>query len=141
MREVQGTPTERPMHSSSTHRCKRSAATSAACGGFIESNLFACTAKSETIFATANFPRSWNDTKVADASGLHNLLPGNKVPTGYAILADSTFPWSAPVLKGKIVRASVANEVSCQGDVPNSAWLAAVNVMLEQAMRSESQSV
>lgn len=58
------------------------------------------------MHAGINFPGSWNDSKVAAASGLYYPKPADHMKTsGFAVLTDSVFPKCASVLSGKIVRA------------------------------------
>ena len=101
-------------------------------------NLFVWNFYGELIHAAINFPGSWHDTKLASVSGLyHPKLDDEMTPPGMAILADSAFVNNARVTNGKIIRPRKTNEVH---DIPSSAFLAAVDTMLQHAIPSERQS-
>lgn len=63
-----------------------------------------------------------------------------KTSAGFSVLADSAFPRNGIWLQGKVVRARKSNERGQSSDIPYSAWLAAVDILIEQAKPSESQS-
>ncbi len=96
----------------------------------------------EIIFAALNFPGSWHDSKLGAASGLYRPMLTKHTPPGLALLGDSAFPRSVPELRGKLVRARKANEgwMRDSSDVPRTAWMAAIDTLLERAMPSERQS-
>ena len=101
-------------------------------------NLFVWKFFGEIIHAAINFPGSWHDNKLAGASGLYfTKLSDEMTPPGYAVLGDSAFVSDTRRTNGKIVRARKTNETS---DIPYSATLAAVDVLLQRAMPSERQS-
>ena len=92
----------------------------------------------EIIHAAANYPRSWHDTKLASVSGLYfPKLSDEMTPPGMAILGDSAFVNTTKAMNSKIVRGRKTNEVH---DVPISAALAAVDILVQRAMPSERQS-
>jgi len=104
-------------------------------------NLFVFNFYGEIIHAGINFPGSWHDSKVAATSKLYYPKLGDaKTPKGYCLLGDSAFPRVSGELQGKIIRARKSNEYSGQNGVPQNAFLAATEVMLERAMPSERQS-
>eukprot|EP00171_Calliarthron_tuberculosum_P023637 IDg23637t1 len=102
-------------------------------------NLFVWNFHGEIVYAALNFPGSWHDSKLAVESGLYVPHLTEHTPPGYAILGDSAFPRSSAALQGKLVRARKVNEHN-GADVPHSAYLAAVDALLERSMPSERQS-
>lgn len=101
-------------------------------------NLFVFNFFGELIHAAINYPGSWHDTKLATVSGLYfPKLSDERTPPGMAILGDSAFVNNVRITNGKIVRGRKANETS---DIPNSACLAAVDLILQRVMPSERQS-
>ena len=62
----------------------------------------------------------------------------DKLPPGYDILADSAFFWTGKELVGKIVRARKDDEMGAGGDVPESAFLLAIDWVLQRVMPSEA---
>ena len=104
-------------------------------------NLLVWNFKGEVIHAGINYPGSWHDSKVAAFSNLYStLMNSSKLPPGYAILADSAFPRTGNDLVGKIVRARKDDEMGTGGDVPESAYLSAIDYVLQNVMPSERQS-
>ena len=101
-------------------------------------NLFVFNFFGELIHAAINYPGSWHDTKLAMVSGLYfPKLSDEMTPPGMAILGDSAFVNNTSVTNGKIVRGRKANETS---DIPVSAELGAVDIILQRIMPSERQS-
>jgi len=104
-------------------------------------NLFVWNFRGEIIHAAINFPGSWHDSKVAHASGLyHPKLSDAVTPRGFAILGDSAFPSRTSILQGKIVRSRKVNEIPRAGTVTETAYRAAIDLLLDRAMPSERQS-
>ena len=101
-------------------------------------NLFVWNFFGEIIHAAVNYPGSWHDTKLAGASGLYDpkLLDEN-TPPGFAILGDSAFVNNTSTTNGKVLRGRKTNEVN---DIPESAALAAVDLIMQRIMPSERQS-
>lgn len=92
----------------------------------------------EVIHAAVNYPGSWHDSKLASVSGLiFPKLGDDMTPPGFAILGDSAFVCDLRVAHGKVVRARKANEVR---DIPTSAALAAVDIIMQRVLPSERQS-
>ena len=92
----------------------------------------------ELIHAAVNFPGSWHDNRLASASGLYwPMLFDEMTPPGYAILGDSAFVNDTRITNGKIIRSRKANEAQ---DIPESAELCAVDLLLQRIMPSETQS-
>ena len=92
----------------------------------------------ELIHAAINFPGSWHDNRLASASGLYwPMLSDDMTPPGYAILGDSAFIKDTRVTNGKIIRSRKANETQ---DIPESAELCAVDMILQRIMPGERQS-
>ena len=58
-------------------------------------------------------------------------------PPGVAILGDSAFVNTTKATNGKVLRNRKSNEMN---DIPKSAELAVVDVLLQRAMKSERQS-
>ena len=105
------------------------------------SNLFVWNFFGEIVHAGVNFPGSWHDSRVAAASGLYFTRLSDRItPPGFCILGDSAFPRSTDVNNGKILRARKVNEMGSASGVPESAFLAAVDLLLDRAMPSERQS-
>ena len=101
-------------------------------------NLFVFNFFGELIHAAVNYPGSWHDTKLAAVSGLYfPKLSDEMTPPGMAILGDSAFVNNTRITNGKIVRGRKSNETA---DIPESAALAAVDIILERIMPSERQS-
>lgn len=65
---------------------------------------------------------------------LYCLLPG------YAVLSDVAFPRTRKDLAGKIVRARKDDEMGTTRDVPESAYLAAIELVQQNVMPIERQS-
>ena len=84
-----------------------------------------------------NFPGSWHDSKLAASSGLYLTVLTEYTPAGFAVLAGSAFPRTIDALKSKIVRARKLNELGASNGVPESAYLQAVDKLIERAMPSE----
>ena len=98
-------------------------------------NLFVWNFYGELIHAAVNFPGSWHDTKLAGASGLYYpKLSDEMTPPGYAILGDSAFVNNTNVTNGKVLPGRKTNET---WDIPESATLAAVDIILQGVMPSE----
>ena len=92
----------------------------------------------ELIHAAVNFPGSWHDNRLASASGLYwPKLSDEMTPPGYAILEDSAFVNDTRITNGKIIRSRKANEAQ---DIPESAELCAVDLLVQPLMSSERQS-
>lgn len=92
----------------------------------------------EIVHATINYPGSWHDTKLASMSGLLYPKFGDEMTTPeFAILGDSAFLVDTCVSGGKIVRRRKTNETD---SIPESAQLAAVNLILQRLFPSERQS-
>ena len=101
-------------------------------------NLFVWNLYGELIHAAVNFPGSWHDTKIAGAYGLYYpKLSDGMTPPGYAILGDSAFVNNTSVTNGKVLRGRKTNKT---WDIPESAALAAVDIILQTVMPSERQS-
>lgn len=106
--------------------------------GVEATNLFVWNVFGELIHAAVNFPGSWHDTKLAGASGLYfPKLSDEMTPPGYAILGDSAFVNNTQTTHGKVIRGRKTNETS---DIPESAALAAVDIIMQRVMPSERQS-
>jgi len=110
--------------------------------GFTQSvevtNLLVFNFFGELIHAAVNYPGSWHDTKIATVSGLYYpKLSDEFTPPGMAILGDSAFVTNTKATNGKIVRSRKTNEVS---NIPESAPLAAVDLLQQRIMPSERQS-
>ena len=104
-------------------------------------NLLVWDFRGEIIHAGVNYPGSWHDSKVALMSGLYDLFLSDKyVPPGYAVLGDSAFPRTAKNTNGKLVRARKDDELGLDGDIPKSAYLYAVDTILQRVLPSERQS-
>ena len=101
-------------------------------------NLFVWNFFGEIIYASVNYPGSWHDTKLAGMSGLYfPKLSDEMTPPGMAILEDSAFVNTIKATNGKGLRSTKSNEVN---DIPKSAELAPVDLMLQRAMPSKRQS-
>lgn len=62
------------------------------------------------------------------------------IPFGYEKLYDSAFPHFDSQLRGKTVRTRKHNEKGANGDIPQSSYSAAIDLLLEKALPSEPQS-
>ena len=101
-------------------------------------NLFVFNFFGEIIHGAINFPGSWHDNRLAAASGLYwPKLSDSHTPAGYAILGDSAFVTDVRCTNGKVLRGRKSNE---KKGIPQSAVLAAVDILLQRAMPSERQS-
>ena len=101
-------------------------------------NLFVWNFYGERVHAAINFPGSWHDTMLAGASGLYYpKLSDEMTPPGYAILVDSAFVDNTSVTNGKVLQGRKTNET---WDIPESAALAVVDIILQRFMPSERQS-
>ena len=97
-------------------------------------NFFVWNFYGELIHTAVNFPGSWHDTKLADASGLfYPKLSDEMTPPGFAILGDSAFVNNTSDTNCK-------EETNETWDIPESAALAAVDIILQRVMPSERQS-
>lgn len=103
-------------------------------------NLFVWNLFGECIHAAVNFPGSWHDSKIVEASGLYSPRLTRDTPSGFEVLCDSAFPSYGTSLQGKVVRARKANELGPSSDVSKSFYLSAVDTLFERAMPSERQS-
>ena len=101
-------------------------------------NLFVWNFYEEIIHAAVNYPGSWHDTKLAGASGLYYpKLSDVSTPPGYSILGDSAFVNNTSTTNGKVLHGRKSNETR---DIPHSAYLSAVDIILQRVMPSERQS-
>lgn len=101
-------------------------------------NIFVFNFFGEVIHAGVNYPGSWHDSKLATVSGLMHPKLGNEMtPPGYAILGDSAFSSLMSVSGGKVVRARKSGETR---EIPISASLAAIDLVLQRVLPSERQS-
>ena len=104
-------------------------------------NLLVWDFRGEIIHAGINYPGSWHDSKVAMMSGLYDIFLSDKyLQPGYAVLGDSAFPRNALNTKGKLVRARKDKELGFGGDGPKSAYLYAVDTILQKVLPSERHS-
>lgn len=103
-------------------------------------NLFVWNFYGEIIYSPVNFPGSWHDYNIASESGLRNPTLTQHTPTVYQALAYSAFTHVSSVLQGKIVRARKANELGKSSNVPQTQYLAAIEILFEKAMSSERKS-
>lgn len=89
----------------------------------------------EIVHAGVNFPGSWQDIKLASASGLINpKLSDEMNPPEYAILGDSAFLSDIRMENGKIVRAGKRNETR---EIQKSIEMAAVDLLMQHILPSE----
>ena len=101
-------------------------------------NLFVWNFFGEIVHAAVNYPGSWHDTKLAGVSGLYDPKLSDEItPPGFAILGDSAFVNNTNTTHGKVLRGRKTNETN---NTPESAALAAVDVILQRVMPSERQS-
>ena len=92
----------------------------------------------EIIQAGINYPGSWHDSKLANASGLlFPKLSDSMTPPGYAIPGDSAFIGHTRHTKGNIVRGRKSNETK---RIQSSPEMAAVDIILQRVMPSERRS-
>ncbi|RPA81008.1 hypothetical protein BJ508DRAFT_209660 [Ascobolus immersus RN42] len=69
------------------------------CSSHFTSNLFVFAPDGTIIYATVNAPGSWHDSKVARS--LYRKII-DKTPDNFFLIADTAFPASSPVLRGRI---------------------------------------
>ena len=101
-------------------------------------NLFVRNFFGDIIHASVSYPDSCHDTQLAGMSGLYfPKLSDEMTPPGMAILGDSAFFNTTKATNGKLLRGRKSNEVN---DIPKSAALAAVDLLLQRAMPSERRS-
>lgn len=88
-----------------------------------------------------NYPGSWHDRKLADASGLYfPNLSDERNPPGFSVLADSAFPWRDRSIYFKIVRAPKSNEMGGAPNASRTIWSEAMNLVLDRLLPSDRQS-
>eukprot|EP00171_Calliarthron_tuberculosum_P022795 IDg22795t1 len=82
----------------------------------------------------------FNASQRASASGLYFPLLTDRTPAGFAVLADSCLSSKRKDAAWKVVRSRKSNELGASSDVPASAYLAAIDTLIEKAMPAERQS-
>lgn len=90
------------------------------------------------MYPAVNFLRSWNDKKGAGESGLYFTdLSDEYTPLGHDILRDIAFVNNMQKTSGKVLRGRKTNEF---WDVPMSAELAAINILMQRVNPGERKS-
>ena len=103
-------------------------------------NLFVRNLFGKIIYAAVNFPGCWHDSKLAVGSGLYTPRLADETPASFVVLGDSVSVECASTARKSSKSTKINEPGSASADVPHSAWIAAVDALVERAMHSERQS-